>query len=342
MILKRIDSHPCVLIVDDSTPQKRAAVVCSASLVTPEIVNFITKHCFGQFFVAVSRTIADGFLLDDMSEIPHEGVPHMLVSVEAREGITTGISAFDRATTINILGETPDPKRLVRPGHIFPVLVTEGGSLVKPTLYEGGFDLVKLLGGSSALVVELLHENIESLNLPCVTLSEIISYRLHHEKIIVPEGIASLPTEFSEDFNAHIFKSSLDGSEHIALVKGTITSEPIMCRVQSEFTIADLIDNVELSTRELIKKSLSCLSKEKNGVFIYLRRNVSKGLNEQIAQWRSSYDKQPAASLREFGVGAQILKCLGITSIHLLSRSKKTVSGLSLFGIDIVGYTELT
>ena len=249
------------VLFDDLAPQGNAVLLAAADQISEETLNEIFHFSGGLPFVAISPKRADAFILNSMRDglIKESHIQSEIdacISVEAREGVTTGISIADRATTIRILGEKePNPRKLVKPGHIFPVKVREGGVLMKNALPEGALDLVKITGNTdAALYVDLLGESGNFLNfkqtmefcsdnnVPLFNLSDLTRYRLENEKLVERVAETKLPTEDAGELKAYVYKSPIHDGEHLAFVKGEVTPEkPILIRVQPEFTFGDVL-----------------------------------------------------------------------------------------------------
>lgn len=331
MFLKDFRSAGYGLLINDES-KLEACFVAPAESISPDLVNQISKITGGVFRVVVSKNRAEEFLLDPMFESSNE-----LISVEARVGVTTGISAFDRAKTISILGEKrPNPRALVKPGHIFPVVARDGGSLVKGSLVEGALDLVIAAGFSDAsLYVELLDdgapptaESIEKIDCPKIKLSELIAHRLNNENLVELIAESKVPLRDFGLAEAKVFYVPLHGVEHVAFIKGKITKDkPIMTRVQRESTIDDLF-----VSDGVLQKSLKRLGEEDSGIFLYLRRPEKNSLREQLTD---------TPKMREYGIGAQVLKLLGAQKLNLLSSTTTSYLGLDAFGLEISEITPI-
>lgn len=349
--------HLGVLIDDLSA--SRAALVAPIEQISADGVNRILSLSGGLTLVALSPERANTFMLSSMARptttLDHNAasssLPHF-VSVEAREGITTGISAADRARTLNILGaQVPQPRALVKPGHIFPVATREGGVLVKTEIPEGALDIVRLAEFTdAALYVDLLDEHGELIDadtaqrlgerehLPVITLSQLISYRLAHESLVVRVADAALPTTLAGDVRAIVYRSSISDIEHVALVKGDVrAAETVLVRVQAEHTVADVFGGESPASRAHLQNSLAAIGQRGCGVLLYLRRPFLDSKNSNTQQLREeAAQPKNAAMMREYGVGAQILRDLGITNVELLSGTHRSLEGLSSFGISVV------
>lgn len=349
--------HLGVLIDDLSA--SRAALVAPIEQISADGVNRILSLSGGLTLVALSPERANTFMLSSMARptttLDHNAasssLPHF-VSVEAREGITTGISAADRARTLNILGaQVPQPRALVKPGHIFPVATREGGVLVKTEIPEGALDIVRLAEFTdAALYVDLLDEHGELIDadtaqrlgerehLPVITLSQLISYRLAHESLVVRVADAALPTTLAGDVRAIVYRSSISDIEHVALVKGDVrAAETVLVRVQAEHTVADVFGGASPASRAHLQNSLAAIGQRGCGVLLYLRRPFLDSKNSNTQQLREeAAQPKNAAMMREYGVGAQILRDLGITNVELLSGTHRSLEGLSSFGISVI------
>lgn len=353
-------SHRRVGILIDDIGSSRAALVAPTQEITPELVNHVIALSGGLTFVALSKERAAAFMLPQM--VRPEPAPtrrfleddplKMLSSVEAREGISTGISASDRAATLRILGAaTPHPRDLVKPGHIFPVEARDGGVLVKAAIPEGALDVVSLAGFSdAALFIDLLDAGGELLSapgaaqfaaahdLPCARLSDLISYRLHRESLVTRTAEAKVPSRIAGDLQGITYRSKIHSVEHLALVKGDVShGGPVLVRVQAESTVSDVFGGGPRNSRSLLQSSLKAIAKRGSGVVLYLRRpSIHDGTGEARLQHPGEQPLHRARMMREYGVGAQILRDLGVSKIEVLSSSSKSLSGLASFGLTIV------
>lgn len=348
----------CVL--RDDIGDDRSVLVAPAQNITTTEVNRIISMTGGLTFVALSPERASAFMLSPMTRVPairadRRGgcVLDQFTSVEAREGVSTGISAADRATTIRALGEAhPHPRSLIKPGHIFPVGTKSGRSLVKAEIPEAALDVVLLAGFlDAALFVDFLDLSGELLSsdaattwakaheVPVVTISQIIRHRLLREPLIARLSEADLPTREAGTVRAIAYRSTIHDVEHVALVKGELQlDKPVLVRVQVENTVSDVFGGDSPATRRQIKGSLQALNERGRGVLLYLRRRSLEDLDVfQPALSTKAPPSSPATlGMREYGVGAQILRDLGISQIELLSSSHKNLIGLDSFGITVV------
>ncbi len=349
-----------IAVLQDDLGDLQAVIVAPAQEISAPAVNQILHMSGGLTFVALSPERAAAFMLSPMtsrnvnsSSLSATPRFSQLTSVEAREGVSTGISAADRARTIGILGaRSPHPRALVKPGHIFPVSTKTGGSLVKAEIPEAALDLVKLAGFSdAALFVDLLDQNGAFITgdsvaewadrnaIPLISISELIRHRLIKEPLITRIAESSLPTLAGGALKAFVYHSKINDVEHVALVKGELkTDEPVLTRVQVENTVADVFGGANPPTREQISNALNALSESERGILLYLRRaSLNETFDPHAANLsKQNHDHAAPPGMREYGVGAQILRDLGISNIELLSSTKRNLIGLDTFGITIV------
>jgi 3,4-dihydroxy 2-butanone 4-phosphate synthase/GTP cyclohydrolase II len=349
-------SRLCVL--QDDVGDKRCVLISPAQETSDQIVNRILLCSGGLTFVALTPERAAALMLTPMfRNLPRGHTPQLeqqgqYVSVEAREGVTTGISTSDRATTIRLLGAiSPQPRALVKPGHIFPVETKPGGSLVKAAIPEAAVDLAILAGFTdAALFVDFLDTSGEFLSVegarewassqavPIFSISEIIQYRLRHEPLVTRLAQATIPTHAAGEVLAVAYRSRIHDVEHVALIKGTLdTSQPVLVRVQVENTVADVFGTFAPPSRKQILNSLRALAEHGSGVVLYLRRSMlgETAIFQENPTQSPSNESSATESMREYGVGAQILRDLGISRIELLSSTQRALMGLDSFDIRV-------
>ncbi len=348
---------PFVLIDDGSDPAL-SYLCCAGGSITAEQVSFLVNHGRGVLSAALSHDRLTELGIAPMGNFRDDNSPQFTVSVEARQGVSTGISAADRAKTIRVLAETSDPKRdLVMPGHIFPVSTKKGGVLVKHGAPEAMIDLLcsahlppvaaftHILddhGGylSSSHVLPFGNKH----DLPVISVSEIVHWRMSLESIVEKLAESTLPTRHAGIFRAVAFRSLIDDAEHLALIKGlpectdqVFTERPVIVRVQSEHRIGDLLGTDIFQHRQMLDGALEYIHNQGEGVFVYIRHPQKNFLRQQIEAAQSGLTPHSKHSqLRELGVGAQILKKLGVRNIRLLTNSNRIISGLNVFGLTIV------
>jgi 3,4-dihydroxy 2-butanone 4-phosphate synthase / GTP cyclohydrolase II len=283
------------------------------------------------------------------------------VSIEARHGVTTGISAADRARTIlTAVDQKTHPSDLARPGHIFPLRARYGGVLMRAGQTEASVDLARLAGlypagviceimnedGTMARVPDLMKVASEH-NLKIVTVAELIAYRLKNETFVKQVAEAVIPTEYG-DFKAVVFENLLDQENHIALIKGIIDPEsPVLVRVQSQSTMADVFHSLRKGGRSELRVALKAIEDDGKGILVYLRQEEKgKNLADEVracalqGSGARPEEEEPALSaeidLRIYGIGAQILRSLGVRKIRLLTNHRKKIVGLLGYGISVI------
>jgi 3,4-dihydroxy 2-butanone 4-phosphate synthase / GTP cyclohydrolase II len=348
------------IITDDISGDDRSVFVAPAQNITSTVVNKILLLSGGIIFVALSSNRAKEFNLNPMGNLDRNGNRRFLVSVEARNKVSTGISASDRATTLKVLGSrNPRSKDLVKPGHVFPIEAVDGGVLVRTSLVEAALDVVKATSFTEVATFCDIHgkdgeflsfssvsEIANNELIPLLKISELIEYRLSQEKLIKKVAEAIIPTKYGSQFRAILFNSLIDQGEHLALINGEITeNSTVLTRVQSEFTLQDLFSVDSRGGRLQLDKALSLISLSSNpGVMLYLRRSapgIIRRSVQRIINNEKNVHLNMSDMLRQYGIGAQILRELGVRKMDLLTDNPKRLQGLASFGIEIVKYTPL-
>jgi 3,4-dihydroxy 2-butanone 4-phosphate synthase / GTP cyclohydrolase II len=362
-VLEDVRAGKMVIVVDDADRENEGDLIMAAEKVTPEAVNFMTMHGRGLICVPITAERASQLELQRMVADNRESQrTDFTVSVDAARGITTGISAADRAAAIRILANPAGTaKDLVQPGHVFPLRGKQGGVLRRAGHTEASIDLATLAGLRPAGVLcEILHDDGTMARLPelqrysvkhglkLCTIRDLIAYRRRSEKLVVREEVIKLPTDYG-DFDLHMYRSVLDDTHHLALVRGEIDpDEPTMVRVHSECLTGDVFGSLRCDCGNQLQSALRQIDEAGRGVLVYMRRHEGRGiglpakihaykLQEQGLDTVEANEKLGfPAELRDYGLGAQILVDLGVRKMRFLTNNPKKVVGLEGYGLEIV------
>ncbi len=361
--IEDIRNGKMVIVIDDAERENEGDIMIAAETVTPEHINFITREARGILCVAVTTERAKELELELMVE--QNTALHQTpftVSIDFKTGTTTGTSAFDRASTINAVADkNSTPYDFARPGHVFPLIAKKGGVLKRAGHTEAAVDLVSLAGLKPAGVLcEILHEDgtmarlpqlgkfAEKFNLKIVSIADLIEYRRKKEKLVRCKTIVDLPSAFG-NFKLHLYENLLDPNDNpIALVKGKVDDgKPALVRVHSECLTGDVFGSKRCDCGEQLSAALEMIENEGKGVFLYMRLEgrgiglVNKLLAYKLQEkGRDTVEANEALGfkpdLRDYGIGAQILKDLGLTKIRLMTNNPKKIIGLKGYDLDVV------
>ena len=339
------------ILVDDEDRENEGDLVIPAQMATPEAINFMAKFGRGLICLALTpeRIEELGLPLMAQKNASRHGTA-FTVSIEAREGVTTGISAPDRARTIAV---AIDPSKgaadVATPGHVFPLMARHGGVLARSGHTEAAVDLARLAGLSSAGVIcEIMNDDgtmarrddliafAQSHGLKIATIADLIAYRRAHDRIVERSAETTFDSRYGGEFNLTVFRNSVDGGEHIALWKGDLGSGPALVRVHALDLLDDVLGDSGSGRGGEVQEALRLIAEEGRGVVVLIDEHRPQGLSERVKRRIQKEVWSPDAELRDYGLGAQILLDLGVRQMILLHNTKHTFVGMEGFGLTVV------
>jgi 3,4-dihydroxy 2-butanone 4-phosphate synthase / GTP cyclohydrolase II len=339
------------ILVDDENREDEGDLVIPAQMATPEAINFMARFGRGLICLALTRQRVEALRLPLMSR-HNESRLHtaFTVSIEARDGITTGISAPDRARTIAVaIDPTKGPNDIVTPGHVFPLVARDGGVLVRTGHTEAAVDLARLAGLNPAGVIcEIMNDDgtmarradliafAQRHGLKVGTIADLIAYRRCHDNVVERALETTFESRYGGEFRMHVYVNKVAYAEHIALVKGDLsTPGPVLVRMHALNVLDDVLGDRSGGRDEILHQAMRSIAAAGRGVVVLIREPLPTSLSDRVRA-RLEGTKPTSADLRDYGVGAQILLDLGVRDMILLSNTQRTIIGLEGYGLTVV------
>ena len=354
-IIEDAKSGRMFILVDDEDRENEGDLIIPAEKADADAVNFMAKHGRGLICLAMEKARVEELglpLMSQQNQTRHETA--FTISIEAKEGVTTGISAADRAKTIEVaIDEKAGAKDIATPGHVFPLVARAGGVLARAGHTEAAVDIARLAGlNSSGVICEIMNDDgtmarmpdllkfAEEHDLKIATIADLIAYRRKNDRLIKREIETTLNSKYGGEWKMIIYVNTLEYAEHIALVKGKISpDEPTLVRVHALDVLSDVLGDTESGHRG--QRSMEIIAENGSGVLVLIRESNRRALSNKIKRREQKAEEYDGKELRDYGIGAQILLDLGVKDMILLSSAKnRTVVGLEGYGLSIKGYRD--
>ncbi len=353
-LISDIKQGKMVILVDDEDRENEGDLVMAADYVTPDKINFMAKEgrgliCLSLLEEQIKRLELPLMVKDQLNRAPNKTA--FTVSIEAAHGVSTGISAADRALTIKVASNPmAKPTDVIVPGHVFPIQAQKGGVLKRAGHTEASVDLARLAGLNPAAVIceimnpdgtmaraQQLKEFSEKFDVKMGTIESLIRHRIQNETLVLEKLSYPFQTSFGSDFHIHVFENLLDGSEHVAMVKGKVDpNSTTLVRVHAEHLLGDVLGCTVTQSRAYLDAALRKIEEQGSGVLVYLRQNASKNRISSPQQSVEDDADNLMNDNRDYGIGAQILRALGVKKICLLTNSPMKRVGLKGYGLEVV------
>lgn len=345
------------ILVDDEERENEGDLVIPAQMATPDAINFMAKYGRGLICLSLTKQKVDALglkLMAQENQSRHQTA--FTISIEAKEGISTGISAPDRARTISTaIDPNVNPEDIVSPGHVFPLVAKDGGVLVRAGHTEAAVDIAKLAGlNPSGVICEIMKDDGTMARMPdliefakehqlkIATIADLISYRRKYDRLIKRDIETVIDSKYGGEFKLIVYVNTIEYAEHIVLVKGDITNndEPVLVRMHASNLLNDSLGDLFEDKADELHRSMEVISEAGRGVIVLLREPNKNSLTTRLLK-RSGEIQNKDSNLRDYGIGAQILNDLGVTKMTLLTNSPRSIIGLDGYGLSIHQYAPI-